>query len=105
MKAGKETIQAIALERIYRLFELASKEFSKHPERSRRYVELARAVGKRNNVRMPPELKIKFCKNCNSFLKKGKNAEIKKEGSLIIVKCKECGFERKTGKKRKNQPF
>ena len=96
MKKGKETVQAIALERIYRLFELAEKEFSSNPERSRRYVQLARAIGKRNNVRIPKELKTKFCKKCNSFLKKGKNVELEKKGTLLIVKCKECGFERKT---------
>jgi RNase P subunit RPR2 len=49
---------------------------------------------------MPKELKTKFCKNCNAFLLKGKNAEITKQGSLTIVKCLVCGFERKTGEKQ-----
>lgn len=98
-KNKKNLVEQIALERIYRLFELAEKEFKKHPERSRRYVELARKIGTRNRARIPAELKTKFCKQCNAFLVKGKNAEISKQGAMATVKCKECGFERKIGKK------
>jgi ribonuclease P protein subunit RPR2 len=88
-------IQKIALERIYRLFELAEKEFSKHPERSKRYVQLARAVGKRHNVSIPQELKKSYCKKCGAFLKKGKNSKMEKQGELLVLKCGECGAERK----------
>ena len=97
MKHGK--IQQIALERIHRLFELAEKEFPKHPERSKRYIALAKEIGKKATMRFPDEFKTRFCKKCNAYLKKGKNAEITKEGTMTIVKCLECGFERKTGKK------
>ncbi|PIN85385.1 MAG: ribonuclease P [Candidatus Diapherotrites archaeon CG11_big_fil_rev_8_21_14_0_20_37_9] len=98
MKQNK--YDAIALERIYRLFELAEEEMDKKPERSKRYIELARFIEKRYPVRWPPELKTKFCKKCNAFLKKGKNAKIAKKSTLTIVKCLECGFERKTGTKK-----
>lgn len=94
MKHGK--MQEIALERIYRLFELAEQEISKHPERSKRYISIAREIGKKTKVRIPNELKTKFCKKCNSFLNK-KNSEISKQDSITIVKCLGCGFERKTG--------
>ena len=83
--------QKIAEERIYRLFELAGNESEKHPERSKRYVQLARLIGTKNRAKIPKELKKKFCKKCGAFLSEGKNAEIKKEGSLLSVKCKECG--------------
>jgi ribonuclease P protein subunit RPR2 len=98
MKHGK--IQQIALERIHRLFELAENEAEKNPKRSKRYVGLAREIGKKATVRMPNELKTRFCKKCNAFLKKGKNSKIAKEGTITIVKCLECGFERKTGEKQ-----
>src|SRR3989344_6871961 len=39
--------QKIAEERIKILFDLAKKEFEKNPQRSRRYVELARNIGTR----------------------------------------------------------
>ncbi len=92
-------MQELALERIYRLFEVAEQEMEEHPERSKRYIKLAIEISKKARARFPNELKIRYCKKCNSVLVKGKNAEIRKEGNMTIVKCLECGFERKTGNK------
>ena len=91
-------VEKIALERVYRLFELAEAEFEKHPERSNRYVEIALAVQKRNKCVMPSELKPKYCKKCRAFLVKGKNAEEKIEGMLRKITCKECGAVKTLGK-------
>jgi ribonuclease P protein subunit RPR2 len=98
-------IQILGIERIYRLFELAEKEFEKHPERSKRYIEIAREIVKKSRARIPDELKTKFCKNCNTFLKEGKNSEIQSQGNMKIIKCLECGFKRKTGRKNKKNDF
>ncbi len=95
-----EKIQKIGLERVYRLFELAEEEFEKHPERSKRYVQIAREISKKSKARIPQELKTKFCKKCGAYLKENKNSTIEKENGITKVKCKECGFERKTGKKK-----
>ncbi len=98
-KKGSDFVRRIAEERIWRLFGLAEQEFPKHPERSKRYVEIARAIGKRNNVRIPAELKPKFCKSCSAFLVQGKNAEITRQSSnsssFYTIKCSECGAVRK----------
>ncbi len=91
--------QGIGLERIYRLFELAEREFSKHPERSRRYVQTAREISKKVRARIPDELKPRFCKKCGAYLKDGKNAAVSKAGAMLEIRCAECGFERKTGRK------
>ena len=99
MKHGK--IQQLGLERIYRLFELAGLEFAQHPERSKRYVALARGISKKVRARIPDELKTKFCKKCGAFLWEGANAAIRKEGGITVVKCGECGRETKTGRKAK----
>lgn len=88
-------LQKIALERIHRLFDLAEKEFSSHPERSRRYVEIARSVGKKNNAAIPTGVKKRFCKKCGSYLKKGKNSEWKQKEKWVEITCKECGFTAK----------
>ena len=87
--------QKIGLERIYRLFELAGQEFSKRPERSRRYIELARKIGTKNKVKIPKELRKSFCKKCGSFLNQGTNSSAEKQGTMLIITCKECGFVRK----------
>lgn len=91
---GKNFIEKIALERIYRLFELAEEEFENHSERSKRYVELARKISERNRARIPKELKDKFCKKCGTYLKKGKNAEIIIENGFERIVCKECGYSK-----------
>lgn len=95
----KPVVRKIALERIYRLFELAERNFKKHPERSKRYIELARKIAMRCNVRIPFELKQKFCKNCNAFLKAGVNAKIRVSKHIIKVTCLECNYTRKIGEK------
>jgi len=95
-KVNKNKVQELALERIYRLFELAEKEFLKYPERSKRYIEMARNLSKRNKATIPAELKNRFCKNCGNFLVNGVNAHHKGNGEMLLIECKECGFVRKT---------
>ena len=82
----------IAKERIKILFDLAEKELKRHPERSRRYVQLARKIGLRYNVRLPKQLKRKFCKNCNTLLKPGLTAErsVDNRNKTIVIKCLKC---------------
>jgi len=82
--------QSIARERIQILFDLAEKEFRKHPERSKRYVELARKMGLRYNIRLPKELKKKFCKNCGTLLKPGLTSEIRIRNKTLTIRCKIC---------------
>jgi ribonuclease P protein subunit RPR2 len=90
-KKGKAFVKEIALERIYRLFELAGKEFGKgNSERANRYIELALKISSRNKATIPTELKTSFCKKCHCFLKNGKNAELKKTDRWVEVNCKEC---------------
>ena len=82
----------IAKERIDILFNLAEKELKKHPKRSRRYVELARKIVKRCNVRLTTGQKKKFCKKCNQLLKP-KTSEIKIDSNkkFIKIRCMNCG--------------
>jgi len=97
MKRGKkpEWQKRIAKERIKILFDLAEKEFEEYPERSRRYIELARKIGLRYNIRLPKELKRKFCKNCNSLLIPGKSCSVRLVSRMRVVKvrCLNCGKE------------
>ena len=82
----------IAKERIKILFNLAEKEFKKHPGRSKRYVELARRIGLRYNLRLPKQLKRKFCKNCNTLLVPGFTSKVRisSKQKAVIIKCLEC---------------
>jgi ribonuclease P protein subunit RPR2 len=80
----------IARERISILFELARKEFDSHPKRSRRYVELARRIGLRYNVRLPKELRRSFCRTCNTLLIPGKSCQIRIARKVKSIRCMSC---------------
>jgi ribonuclease P protein subunit RPR2 len=86
--------QQIARERIQILLALAEKFFRKKPERSRRYIELARKIGMRYNVRLTKEQKQKFCKNCKSILIPSFSSEVRLDtkNKCILIKCKNCNI-------------
>lgn len=84
--------QKIAEERILILFDLAEKEFKKYPERSKKYIQLARKIGLRYNVRLSKELKRKFCKKCNSLLTaSNKQVRVDSKTKTVAIKCLSCG--------------
>ena len=66
------------------------------PDYAKRYAQLAKRIGEKTNTKIPTELKQKYCKKCYSF----KVKQTKKE-PFLIVKCTECGFEKKYGLKQK----
>lgn len=85
--------EKIAEERIEILFEKAEKVFEENPNLADRYVEIARRIGERAQVSVRSDLKKKFCSNCGSFLKPGKNCsvEIKSSEEMIYYSCEKCG--------------
>lgn len=95
MRAGKPDWQEkIARERVQILFGLARKEYVKSPARSRRYVELARKIGMRYNVRFSRQVKESFCKKCNSVLVPGKTMTTRLDSAekAVIIKCNNCNY-------------
>lgn len=89
----------IAEERIELLFGKAEEVFEENPDLADRYVEIARSIGERSQVSIPSDLKKKFCSNCGSFLKPGKNCsvEVKSSEDMIYYSCGECGETDKYG--------
>jgi len=81
----------IAYERLEILFKMAEEEFSLHPERSHRYVEMARNIAKKYNLKMPPYWRGRFCRDCNRFLKPGFNSKVRLIKSAVTIECLECG--------------
>lgn len=92
LKRQKSKQQELGLERIKILFDRAGFEFKKHPERSHRYIQLARKIAMRYNIRMPKCLKRKFCKKCYRYLVPGVNCmvRINKTKKVSTVTCLEC---------------
>jgi len=80
--------QKIALERIYRLFELA--EEVENEKYSKKYLQLAKKLGEKMRVSIPKELKKKFCRKCHSM-----KIKQTKKAPFLIIKCEDCGAEKK----------
>jgi len=87
--------QKIGLERIERLFELAEREFRRHPERSHRNVLLARKIAMRYNIRLPQRLKRRFCKKCYKYLPLNMNCDGGMKRGSTTIKCPACGHVNK----------
>lgn len=87
----------IARERIAILMKLADSEARDHPERSRRYAELAKKIGKRYKVRIPKKYKRRVCKKCGSYMKPGFNCTVRlvPKERCAVWRCAKCGSERR----------
>src|SRR3989442_13278536 len=86
----------IAVERMTTLFRLAETEaLGRHPGRAKRYVELARRIGMRYNVRAPAQFKRSFCKKCHAFLLPSVSSRIRIGPGRSIVTCTPCGHTRR----------
>lgn len=83
--------QRIATSHINALFELAIKSLDNHPERSRRYIEIARNISRKHKVSPSRLQKRMFCKSCNIPLVPGKTARIRTRNDRTIITCMECG--------------
>lgn len=87
-KKQKSITKSIASQRIKRLFELAAQEESE--SRRNRYVALARKIGMRHRVRIPMELRMKFCRRCNSYFSAG-TYRVRVADGCITTTCLKCG--------------
>ena len=85
----------IAIERIDILFSIAKKEFSTNPERSHRYVSLARKISKKYNTKISPKWVRNYCKSCYKFLSSGNNSSVRLVNGEVNIKCHECGYTMK----------
>lgn len=80
-----------------RLFKLAEMAHEANPERSDRYVQIARNISTRTRVRMPRRLKRLFCRNCGAFLTPS-GIRVRLSRGLVVVTCLAC-------KEQMRQPF
>ncbi|MBW3015897.1 ribonuclease P [Candidatus Woesearchaeota archaeon] len=80
----------IAKERIKELFRQADQEFKNDPKLSDRYVQLARKIAMKFRIRIPRELKRKFCKHCYSYFKPGVTVRIRTKPGKVVYYCLKC---------------
>lgn len=83
----------IAKERIEILFKEADEAAAKsRMDLANRYVELARKIGMRYNVRIPRELKRKFCKYCYAYMRPDVSCSVSLDTKrkTVRIKCFKC---------------
>ncbi len=61
------------------------------PGLSRRYVQLARRIGTRYNIRIPPLLKDRFCQGCSTFFREGVSVRTRFNAGKRTRTCLTCG--------------
>ncbi|MCP3682496.1 MAG: ribonuclease P [bacterium] len=89
-KSQSEEHKRVARERILKLFSEADKAFKKDPKLANRYVHMARKIAMRYKVRIPPELKRRFCKHCYCFLVPSKNCRVRLIKKKVTYYCMSC---------------
>ena len=88
----RRRVEDLAVQRIERLFELAEAEArDEREQRSKRYIELARAIGMRYRVRIPKLRKMRLCKRCYALLIPEKTARIRLRKEYMTTTCLQCG--------------
>ena len=88
-------LKELAVQRIDRLFTEAESAFPRHPERSERYVTLARKIAMKARITLPRALKQKYCKRCDAYLKAGVTSRVRLRNNFILITCLRCRALRK----------
>lgn len=94
----------IARERIEILFGQAKDAFGTHPERSNRYVDLARKIAMRQRIRIDRQFRRQFCHHCYTFLVPGKNMRVRVHRGTVVITCHTCNKKTRIRVVRTNVP-
>lgn len=89
-KSKNPATKLIARERVEMLFMQADRVFTTNPERSNRYVELARKIAMRQRIRIDREHRRRFCHHCSAYLKPGQNMRVRVHRGNVVVTCHVC---------------
>lgn len=86
----KDKQKSIAKQRIDILFSQAERIFNEDKTLANRYVQLARKIAMKLRLRMPGNLKRRYCKFCYSYLQPGVNSRSRIRQGKVIISCFEC---------------
>ena len=91
----------VARERIADLFALAEREAHDGDSAyADRYVQLARRIGMRYNVRLLPEFSELYCRGCSCFWVEGRTVLTRLRGGRRVRTCLVCGRVRRVPYRR-----
>lgn len=83
-------MQKIAIERMWRLIELAGEQVNLHPERSQKYVLRIRGLSTRFRVPVPREIRDQYCKTCGNYWREGITVKRRLKGKTWNFNCQIC---------------
>ncbi len=105
--ASRYEVKRIAGERVRILLNLASDVLRKDEELAKRYVQLAFRIAAKARLKLPREVKRRYCRRCKVPLIPGYTARIRVKkgcgGTKIVVTCLRCGYIRRYPLKGKGQ--
>lgn len=96
---GSRRWRATVTQHLRILFQKAEEVAPQDPTLAKRYIQSARRIVMRTRVRLPPELRHRFCHRCETFLRPGYNARIRLRNAgrikSVVITCLTCGNRRK----------
>jgi len=88
----------LASERMTILLNLSRETLRTNPSRAQHYFQLARKMGMRYKVRLPPQFRGLICRRCKRLIVPGINARVRlqqRREPHVVVTCLECGGQRR----------
>ena len=89
-RLSREQQQKIALEQVKTFLQEAEEAFSEDKAWANRLVGKARRAAMKVKLKMPRELKRKYCKHCYAFLMPGVNARVRTARGKVVISCFDC---------------
>lgn len=87
-----------ALGVVAKALDFAFKIYPQDPERARNAVKLAIKVAQKKRLRLPPELRRRFCRKCATPFVGSSTFSVRVRAGRethVVLRCKVCGFTRR----------
>jgi len=97
---GGRRWRTFVVQQLQRLFDLAEVAVQQGDEAlGQHYVDVARRMVLRTRVRLPRELRHRYCHQCGQLFRPGSNSRVRvrSEGQTryLVITCLACGFRQK----------
>ncbi|MEM2333735.1 MAG: hypothetical protein QXZ62_04100 [Candidatus Caldarchaeum sp.] len=101
IKLRKDVLKRLrrrALNHVRKALEFAEKTYSESPENARNAVRLAMKICQKRRIRLPLELRRRFCRKCATPFAGSSTFTVRVRGRRsphVVVRCKVCGHVRR----------
>ncbi|MFH1317332.1 MAG: ribonuclease P [Candidatus Woesearchaeota archaeon] len=78
------------ISKVQEYIDFARSKFDKDKELANKYVKKARRLQMKHKIRLPRELKRRFCKHCYNLFVAGKSLRVRTREGHVVYYCLEC---------------